>query len=114
MIVSLPTTTPTQKIVDSEIRLASLYCRRNHDARDTRDFRDGRVQDAVLFGPRHVRGELPRRGDKELGRIISALILGVEDCSRDAVAAAVKNLRTDSMGPGTVVYFPGVKYYELG
>jgi len=53
-------------------------------------------------------------GDKELGRIISALILGVEDCSRDAVAAAVKNLRTDSMGPGTVVYFPGVKYYELG
>jgi len=48
-----------------------------------------------------------------LGEVMATIIRGaIEEGSGAKIADAVSEMRTDSMGRGTVVYFPGVAFVE--
>lgn len=50
--------------------------------------------------------------ENDVSKLMSKLILNVEEEERSEVAKAVRGFKTDSMGMGIVLYFPEVEYED--
>ncbi len=48
--------------------------------------------------------------DDGLAEVVAHVVLNVDDENRHDVARALRRMKTDSMGLGMVVYFPGVPF----
>lgn len=50
--------------------------------------------------------------DHSLGDLLGEIVAYVDDDNRDEISDALRKLRTDSLGLGEIVYFPGVPFTE--
>lgn len=78
-------------------------------------------QDALESMDASIRGYYGRGGssveclgvvDFEMGDLLALIIENTNDANREELADTVRVMRTDSMGKGTIVYFPGVVYVD--
>lgn len=51
-------------------------------------------------------------GDGMMGRFFADVLEAIDAEEMDPAAHAFRRMRTDSLGKGTVVYFPGVPFKE--
>lgn len=51
-------------------------------------------------------------GDEMMGRFFADVLEAIDAEETDPAAHAFRRMRTDSLGKGTVAYFPGEKFQE--
>jgi hypothetical protein len=54
--------------------------------------------------------DLPAGADRDLGRMLAEVIGAMGPGENDIVAGAFRRMRTDALGCGSVVYFPGIHH----
>lgn len=48
--------------------------------------------------------------DGGIGRMLALIVESADEDNREALGETLRSMRTDSMGRGTIVYFPGTPY----